>query len=253
MLTPTLENSPDGFDWNKNPFSTRLFDAISTLLPNGESFIIGIAEKINQQENTEPQLAEKLHHFIQEEKSHQRAHRLYNEKVAKNFPGLAAMEKSIATDIAYFKKELSLDAQVCLAGAFEYLTAILSHLAIGQAKRPNSGWLSSTQNQQTAMWRWHCAEEIGHWSLFLEVMESRKIKYSTRVIYFLLASFYIVFDITRHTAAFCLHDFRQNNTRPIQCFLGLMRLASKGFTGLLWGASRWMLYMLPVTRVKNAI
>ncbi len=103
------------------------------------------------------------------------------------------------------------------------------------------------------MWRWHCTEEIGHWSLFLEVMKSRKIKYSTRIAYFLLASFYLAFDVTRHTAAFCLHDFRQKNIQPLQCFLGLMRFTIKGIPGFLWGLSKWISYMLPVSQVQKAV
>jgi uncharacterized protein len=246
------EDSTAWVDWNHNLFSTRLFDAISILLPNGESFIINVAQEIHQQEQENTPLKNELLHFTEEEKSHQRAHHLYNARVANGFPGLPEFEKSIATDLACFKTQYSLNAQICLASAFEYLTAIISHLAIGSnSKSSKSGWLSQVENQQTALWRWHCAEELGHWSLFLKVIEARNIKYRLRLFCFLLATFYLAFDLARYTSALCWHDFKQGHTHLLQILWQIARFTVKNIPGFCWGFLKWASYALPVSRVKN--
>jgi uncharacterized protein len=253
MLTQVSQKSSGGLNWNKNPFSTRLFDAISILFPSGERFFIHVAQKVLETHDMDSSLSCDIQSFIKEENAHQRAHTLYNEKTALSFPKLTSCEQKLIADLDYFQQKMPLDAQICLVAAFEYMTAILSHLAIGNPQKPGSGWLSTENNAQTTLWRWHCGEEIAHWRLFMRVLENKKIKYSTRIFYFLMASAYLCLDISRHTALMSIHDFKKSHTRPLACLGGFIRFFAKSLPGILWALSRWSLYILPISRVQKLL
>src|SRR3990167_11285805 len=67
--------------WNETSIKTYLFDACSVLLPAGEQFVIAVVESSALQLQQTSALAERSRHFVVEERAHQRAHRLYNQRL----------------------------------------------------------------------------------------------------------------------------------------------------------------------------
>ena len=86
--------------WNGNAFRTRLFDALSLLLPCGEAFVIqAVADWLVASPQAEAGLRSQAERFVREEMSHQRAHRLYNDGLARSGVPSQALEQRIESAV----------------------------------------------------------------------------------------------------------------------------------------------------------
>jgi predicted metal-dependent hydrolase len=189
------DNAPHDLWWNGgDAFRSRLFDAISLLLPSGEKFVIAVASDwLNAQPPSDlpdAQLRLDVQRFIREEVAHSRAHRLYNERLALHAPALE-LERRIASAMDEMA-DWRLPTRIAFAAAFEYLTAELSVEVI----RPRSVWIGKGTAPQIRLWRWHAQEEIGHRHVMAHIMATHRVGYGRRTIAFLAAALYIVWDLT---------------------------------------------------------
>jgi predicted metal-dependent hydrolase len=193
--------------WNGDHLRTRLLDALSLMLPAGEEFVIGaVADWLRddtQATDGGPALREQAQRFIDEERAHQRAHRLYNRRLAQHGLPADALEQRIRAAVAELAP-LALETRLALAAAFEQLTALLSREML--AGRP---WLCAADDSpQARLWRWHCAEEIGHHRLVPDLVAASRVSYARRVSCLLLASGYLGLDVVRLLASLLRHDLR---------------------------------------------
>lgn len=208
-----------GLWWNDgDAFRSRLFDSVSLLLPSGEQFVMDAVSdwlREAQKPAVSPALRDEVNRFVREEAAHQRAHRLYNDRLAEHGPA-QGLEQRIASAVAEIASR-SLATRLAFAAAFEQLTALLSE----EILRPRSPWLGNGTAPQLRLWRWHCAEEIGHRHVALDVLTAAQVSRGRGVLAMLAASLYLAMDLTACLATFCLHDVRAGR-------IGVWRLAVQG-------------------------
>jgi predicted metal-dependent hydrolase len=234
--------------WNGDPLRTRLLDALSLLLPAGEAFVIrAVTDWLDTQHHaTEPAsdtLRAQAQHFIDEERTHQRAHGLYNQRLAQQgLPALALAERMCQA--AAQLNPLSLSTRLALGAAFEHLTVLLSHEVLkGQP------WLSpDSDGPQAHLWRWHCAEEIGHRYVMLDLAAHHGVGTLRRVACLLLASLYLGGDVLGLLVTLLRHDLRHGHVRRGALALQTVRFTWAALPGLLRMAGGWLAYLGPMRR-----
>lgn len=180
--------------WNGGDvLRSRLFDAISVLLPSGEAFVIGAVSDglrdINGRQEIPRGLAQEVERFIREERNHTRAHRLYNDRMAAHAPS-RALERHIET-VMQPLAGWPLHTRLALASALEYLTAVLSK----EVLRAGSVWLSPGETPQARLWRWHCQEELDHHQVARDVMVAAGVGHIRRSLALVSALLFLTTDI----------------------------------------------------------
>lgn len=213
--------------WNHgDAFRSRLFDAISLLLPCGEQFVITATTdwlRTAQHSASMATLQRDVLRLIREEHAHSRAHRLYNERLATHAP-TQQLEQRVASAMAQMAG-WALSTRIAFSAAFEYLTALLSE----EALRPRGPWLDQNTTQQVRLWRWHCEEEINHRHVAQDVADAMGIGQGRQALVFLAAACYLCADIAVALAALLMSDVR---ARRIGMGSVLMQAAGFGIRAL---------------------
>jgi uncharacterized protein len=193
-LTQPLAADDSSLWWNGgDALRSRLFDAISVLLPSGEAFVIAAVsdglQDLHQHQAIPKDLAQEVERFIREERSHTRAHRLYNDRLAAHAPS-RALEHHLETVMRPLA-DWPLHTRLALASALEHLTAVLSK----EALRAGSVWLSPGETPQTRLWHWHCQEELAHHQVARDVMTAAGVSRTRRVMTLAMAMLFLTTDI----------------------------------------------------------
>lgn len=235
---PTTD-SPTTF-WNQTAARTYLFDAFSVMLPEGEAFVMDAVSEAAQHLPQGCELRLECARFVQEEEAHQRAHRLYNARLGQQGHGVAAMEARIAHDLRAIQTRLSVDQRLCLAAAFEHVTATISAVALRSERM-----LTRAPNAQTRLWRWHCAEEMAHLGVTVELMAARDLSYGARVGWFLVASAVMLGDVLRHMRAFYRHDVGTGRLSAPRFWAASLAGAVQALPDLWSTTVGWASYLLP--------
>lgn len=192
--------------WNHgDAFRSRLFDAISLLLPCGEQFVITATAdwlRTAQQSASMATLQRDVLRLIREEHAHSRAHRLYNERLAVHAPAQQLEQRVVSAMEQMAGWELS--TRIAFSAAFEYLTALLSE----EVLRPRGVWLDENTTQQVRLWRWHCEEEINHRHVAQDVADAMGIGLGRQALVFFAAAFYLCADIAVALATLLMSDVR---------------------------------------------
>lgn len=243
MHTPTLPPAP----WNGDHLRTRFFDALSLMLPSGEAFVIqAVADWLEDERHGRragDTLRTQAQQFVREEQSHQRAHRLYNERLAQQ--GLPARELEARIEAAVAElAPLGLHTRLALAAAFEHLTALLSvEVLKGRA------WLSpGADGREARLWRWHCEEEIGHRHVVRDLAAASRVGFARRAGCLLLASLYLGLDVARLLTRLLRHDVQAGALRRFALAGQACRFAAATAPGLLRLGLGWLGYLRPTAR-----
>ncbi len=233
--------------WNHTAGRTYLFDAFSVLLPAGEAFVIdAVGQAANRVPAGSPLQAD-CQRFVREERAHQRAHRVYNQNLAQAGHDVAAMEARIEEDLMGHKARLSADQRLCLAAAFEHITATVSAVALRSDRV-----LAHTLSTQTQLWRWHCTEEVAHARVTVDLMAARNVSYAARVGWYVLASLSMLGDVLRHMHAFYRHDVRTGRLSAWQFWKSTFASVARATPALGAGAAGWAAYLLPRRAICEA-
>jgi hypothetical protein len=150
------------------------------------------------------------------------------------------MEARIAHDLGTIKSRLSADQRLCLAAAFEHVTATISAVALRSERM-----LTSTPNAQTRLWRWHCAEEMAHLGVTVDLMAARDLSYGARVGWFLVASAVMLGDVLRHMHAFYRHDRGTGRLSAYRFWTSSLAGSVRALPDLWSTAAGWASYLLP--------
>lgn len=233
--------------WNGDSLRTRLLDALSLMLPAGEEFVIGaVADWLRddvQAAGGSQALRAQAQRFIDEERAHQRAHRLYNQRLAREGLPAVELEQRIRAAVAELAP-LGLETRLALAAAFEHLTALLSREMLG-----GGPWLRAAgDSPQARLWRWHCAEEIGHRHLVSDLLAERRVGWARRAGCLLLASGYLGLDVARLLAGLLGHDLRGGTLRRGALAWQACRFVAAALPGLLRMAAGWWGHLAPLRR-----
>ncbi|WP_140635041.1 metal-dependent hydrolase [Methylibium rhizosphaerae] len=242
MRTPAQPPAP----WNGDHLRTRFFDALSLMLPSGEAFVIqAVADWLEDERHgrgAPEDLRVQARQFVREEQSHQRAHRLYNERLSQQ--GLPARELEARIEAAVAELgTLGLPTRLALAAAFEHLTALLSvEVLRGRV------WLSvDAGGREARLWRWHCEEEVGHRHVVRDLAAASRVGFARRAGCLLLASLYLGFDVVRLLTRLLRHDMQAGALRRFALAGQACRLAAAAAPGLLRMGLGWLGYLRPAS------
>ena len=232
-----------GLWWNNaDAFRSRLFDAISLLLPSGEKFVI---TAVSDWLLTTPplprspsELQREARRFIREEIAHSRAHRLYNMRLRAHAPA-ERLEQRVVSALEEMAG-WSLPTRIALASAFEHLTALLS----AEVLRTPSVWLDEGDTPQAKLWRWHCQEEIDHRHVARDVMQAAGVGHTRRVSAFLAAALYLCADISVLLFVMFRCDVRERRVsgwRLAAQAAAFAVLVLPGVMRMAWGSLRYLI------------
>ena len=110
-----------------DPFKTRLFDAMSTLFPEGEKFFITCVRDYRDQ-ITDPALQQEVKDFIRQEGQHGMVHTQFNNRLEQqgvNVPRLLERQNRIMYGV--FRRFFSRAYTLAMTAASEHMTAIMAH------------------------------------------------------------------------------------------------------------------------------
>ncbi|CAH0447408.1 metal-dependent hydrolase [Ralstonia syzygii] len=202
MTPETRSAGSDHPDWNGTVVRSRLFDALSLLLPAGEAFLIETLQTWRAQSSLprDDALHDEIERFIREEGAHQRAHARYNAGLIAGLPGAEAIARR-ADQVAAGLADLGLPMKIALAAAFEQLTALISREIV-----EHDTLLVDDGSPPSRLWRWHAREELGHCNVALTVAAQGAPSRWLRRLALVLATGYLACDLVRYTWALCRCD-----------------------------------------------
>ncbi|MFN3493284.1 MAG: metal-dependent hydrolase [Hydrogenophaga sp.] len=195
--------------WNQSPALSLWFDALSLILPAGEAFVIDAVADAARRLPVDAPLRTECDRFVREELSHQRAHRLYNQRMAIHGRPVAQIENRFAGELRQLWQRLSPQERLLMAAALECITAQVSRSVLR-----GRHWLTDAQNAQTRLWRWHCAQELEHVDVPMQLLQLQASGYRARVTWYAMASVALVFDLVRTTAALYRSDVAHGHVKP---------------------------------------
>lgn len=231
-------SSVPGWPWNEDVFRTRLFDALSILLPSGETFVVKAVEQaalsLDKNSSRCTALQKEVLRFVREEVAHQRAHRLYNDRLQRDGAPAIELEQRIANATRRLES-LGLHTRLAFATAFEQLTALLSHEILR-----SPAWLTANRCRQSDLWRWHCAEEIGHRHVTPSLLIAHRVAPSQRIACFVVATAMLIVDVTGLVAALCAHDVQRRAVSRTTLLRQACRFAWRVSPSVLRMTGRWV-------------
>lgn len=153
-------------DWfEKHPFKTAWFNAMSITFPLGEKFFIDSVRHYADQID-DPKLREEIRGFSGQEGFHRREHERYNHTLCERRGyDLDYLEGRLAKNIARGKKLISPLEQLAVTAALEHVTAIMAESGLSE-DNPMRG---KAEPEMQALWDWHAAEEMEHKAVAFDV------------------------------------------------------------------------------------
>jgi predicted metal-dependent hydrolase len=207
--------------WTPNTARARWFDAISLLLPAGETFVIEAVRDACAAWPTNDALRNAVQHLIDEEHSHQRAHQRYNERLAAIGLPVDVLQDRLARNMAPMRG-WPVEERVLMAAALEQCTALLSREVLR-----SRAWLGPDESATTRMWRWHCEEEIGHHGTAIALAAIAPRRIWTWPLILVLAAVWITSDILRFQSALRATDRRLGRVGRWQSLLDGLQFAAQ--------------------------
>lgn len=194
--------------WNSgDAFRSRLLDAFSLLLPEGEKFLCDAMKDWMVASEGDPNapepLRQEVRRFIREEVGHSRAHGLYNARMAGHSPAVRALEERMAAVMAGMGG-LGLPTRIAFMAAFEQLTTLVSR----EVLREGSAWLGAGDTPQRRLWVWHCQEELAHGQVAVDVLRVAGPGHARYVPVFIASAFFLACDLAVSCARLCWSDVR---------------------------------------------
>ena len=204
-----------------DPFKTRLFDAMSTLFPEGEKFFITCVRDFRDQV-TEPQLQQEVRDFTRQEGQHGMVHTQFNNRLEQQGVKVQRLlERQKRIMFGVFRRIFSRRYTLALTAASEHMTAIMAHSFFERREI-----LQDTDPRIRAMYAWHAIEEIEHKAVAFDVMQkAAHVGYLTRI----LAMLHVSWGLPLHTFIIMAHMFK------VDGFSFGQRLR-------LWARGLWWLY-----------
>lgn len=228
--------------WNKTPLRTYLFDGLSVLMPISEEFIMDVAEETRHRLPQRLELHRQVVDLIAEERAHQRAHRLYNQRLQSQGYEVEGFERALAADLAALSVKLSPNAKLAFIAAGEHLTSTLSTVALRRG-----GLLCTVEDSpQARLWRWHCEEEVAHRHVTLDLLHALQVPYWQRVAWYVPVSGLLLFDAVRHVISFARVDVARGRIGLAALLGDVGRFFWCDAGNLLRLAAGWLRYFLPL-------
>ena len=232
--------------WNGTSVGSRLFDALSLILPAAETFLIDTLDswRASVPIALAPALNSEIDRFIKEECAHRRAHERYNAALIAAMPAAAVIAER-AAQVTNELGQFSVPMRLALVAAFEQLTALLSHEIVHK-----DNLIGSSNALQAQMWRWHAREELDHCDVAVTATAIGGPAYPVRAAALLLATCDLLTDIVRYTRALCRCDLAAGMSRRRLAF-DTLRFAFASMPSLFRMTVGWLRYAFTPLRAKQ--
>ncbi len=211
-----LESVPQHW-FADNPIVTHIENAFSILIPPGERFFIR-AVKNFEDHATDPELADLIRAFVQQEGLHMRAHHELNASF-KKFGVDVDREVAYAEKVfAWIEDRVPKKIQLGMTAFLEHLTATGAHILFmvpeaSEAMHP----------EMARFWRWHAVEELEHKSVAYDLFQNIGGGYFTRIFSALVALVLLARPFERIASRMIRQDQRRITSADRQVARDLQR------------------------------
>lgn len=221
-----LDGDIPRFWFGGDPFKTRLFDALSTIFPEGERFFINCVRDYRER-ITDPALLEQVKDFTRQEGQHGMVHEFFNRRLRAQGIRTDRIDAFLKTMLGGSRRFLPRRLTLAFTAAAEHMTAVTSHCFSQSATH-----FLDADPRVNAMYIWHGMEEIEHKAVAFDVLQKvAGAGYFSRafaMLYMTLVFPLTTFGIMRHMFRVDGFDWRQR--------------AGLWFRGLRWMYGRDGLY-----------
>jgi uncharacterized protein len=179
-------------DWfDKHPFKTAWFNAMSITFPVGEKFFIDSVRHFADRVE-DPKLIEDIRGFCGQEGFHRREHDRYNQALCSGRGyDLEYLEGRIIKNTEMAKSLLSPIEQLAATAALEHITAIMAESALN----PDNPMIDAVEAPMKEIWDWHAAEEMEHKAVAFDVYRAMGGTEKMRKTALRRATFFLLLDI----------------------------------------------------------
>lgn len=159
-----------------NPILSHIENAFSITIPPGERFFIRAVRRYADQAR-DPELAELIRAFVQQEGLHMRAHNELNASFER-FGVDVEREIAYADEVfAWIEKRVPGKIQLGMTAFLEHITATGAHVLF---MMPEVG--RSMHPEMLRFWRWHAVEELEHKAVAFDLFQGVGGGYLLRVL-----------------------------------------------------------------------
>ncbi|MCQ3032633.1 metal-dependent hydrolase [Pseudomonas syringae] len=191
--------------------TTRFFDCLSFMFPQGERIFIESVVHFRHKLAKGSALDKAVDDFIYQEASHMREHRAYNQRLGAQGAPVEKLERMLLRRRKESER-LPASFRLALTASLEHITAILSDQLLR-----NPAYLKDADPTMVGLWRWHALEEIEHKAVAYDVLctvERNPVwRYLLRCVAMISLSVYFTFDLAYFTYHLVHGDKQHRNWR----------------------------------------
>lgn len=153
------------FWFGGDPFKTRVFDALSLTFPDGERYFIQCV-RLYRDQITDPDLAERVTAFIQQEAQHGIAHDKMNKILRDQGMPVQKYIDQVNLRFQHSLKRYPNSMNIAITAACEHLTALMATVFFSQQET-----MAEAHPFIRALFAWHSVEEMEHRDVAYDVMQ----------------------------------------------------------------------------------
>ena len=185
---------------NNNPVITCFYNALSTVIPEGERFFIGTVRAVLDDIN-EPQLKQEVRQFIIQESNHRAGHHRLNDWIARQGYPMQSCENHIKRLQSSIERFFSTRQQLAATLALEHYSAMLTDQFLREPL------LSCDMHPKIRTFLVeHSVEEIEHKAVAFDVYQSAFGSYPVRIWQMLLITFFFLPNVVYIQWRYLWHD-----------------------------------------------
>ena len=194
-----LDTSTPRLWYGGRAFETHFFNALSSLLPEGERFLIKTVRHF-EDHLVDEHHAKIIRGFIRQEGNHSKVHDQHIQLLLEQgFTGLKPMNRFLGSAMELYRRHTPRYA-LAVACVVEHMTTTLAHTLTDDPER----WFEPMAEPMQKFWHWHAIEELEHKAVAFDLYLATHNDYPLRV----LATAHVLFGFsvdlfTRH--CYCLY------------------------------------------------
>jgi len=182
-----LPEKPDKYWHSNSDIKTYHFNALAIFLPQLEKMLVLSLKKALIDVNCHKLKAE-VASLVAQEAIHGRAFARYCEQIVfKHYACPRQYSLWLFRGLAGIVNKLTNKFHYALSAAGEHFTAIAADLFLREPK-----WFKDVDPIHSAIWRWHCIEEIEHKSVAFDVYQAMNGGYFTRLVGMLMMTLFFM-------------------------------------------------------------
>lgn len=192
---------------NNNPVITCFYNALSTVIPEGERFFISSVRRVLDQVDN-PQLQQQVRTFISQESRHRAGHDALNELIREQGYPLQSSENCIKRLQLLAERFFTARQQLAATLALEHYSAMMSDLFLRESRL--------SQDMYPAVRDFlirHSIEEVEHKAVAFDVYQAVYGGYPARILQMLMITLFFIPNVALIQCRYLWHDRQLFNLR----------------------------------------